>query len=79
MIDTVIPIPVDAETARVYREASAEDQKKIQLLLRLRLRELAELPSGSLAEIMDEIGTKAEARGLTPPFEEYRSSHHKSL
>ena len=64
MIDTVIPIPVDAETARVYREASAENQKKIQLLLRL--RELAELPSGSLAEIMDEIGTKAEARGLTP-------------
>ncbi|MCZ7571385.1 MAG: hypothetical protein M5U01_22800 [Ardenticatenaceae bacterium] len=65
MIDTVIPIPVDAETARVYREASAEDQKKIQLLLRLRLRELADLPSGSLADIMDEIGTKAEARGLT--------------
>jgi len=66
MIDTVIPIPVDAETARVYREASAEDQKKIQLLLRLRLRELADLPGGSLADIMDEIGTKAEARGLTP-------------
>jgi hypothetical protein len=66
MIDTVIPIPVDAETARVYHEASAENQKKIQLLLRLRLRELAELPSGSLAELMDEIGTKAEARGLTP-------------
>jgi hypothetical protein len=66
MIDTVIPIPVDAETARVYRDASAEDQKKIQLLLRLRLRELAELPNSSLAEIMDEIGTKAEARGLTP-------------
>jgi hypothetical protein len=66
MIDTVIPIAVDAETARVYHEASAENQKKIQLLLRLRLRELAELPSGSLAELMDEIGTKAEARGLTP-------------
>jgi len=65
MIDTVIPIPVDAETARVYHEASAEDQKKFQLLLRLRLRELAELPNGSLAEIMDEIGAKAEARGLT--------------
>jgi hypothetical protein len=48
MIDTVIPIPVDAETTRVYHEASAEDQRKIQLLLRLRLRELAELPRGSL-------------------------------
>jgi hypothetical protein len=66
MIDTIIPIPVDLETARVYHEASPEDQKKIQLLLRLRLRELAELPSGSLGDIMDEIGAKAEARGLTP-------------
>jgi hypothetical protein len=66
MIDTVIPIPVDAETARIYHEASTEAQKKIQLLLRLRLRELAELPSGSLSDIMDEVGTKAEARGLTP-------------
>lgn len=66
MIDTVIPIPVDAETARIYHEAPAEAQKKIQLLLRLRLRELAELPSGSLSDIMEEIGTKAEARGLTP-------------
>jgi hypothetical protein len=66
MIDTVIPIPVDAETARVYRTASAEDQKKIQILLRLRLRELTTLPSRSLIDIMDDIGVKAEARGLTP-------------
>jgi hypothetical protein len=66
MTDTVITIPVDADTARVYREASAEDQKKIQILLRLRLRELAELPGSSLREIMDSIGAKAEARGLTP-------------
>jgi hypothetical protein len=65
MTDTVITIPVDADTARVYREASAEDQKKIQILLRLRLRELAELPGSSLREIMDRIGAKAEARGLT--------------
>ena len=37
-----------------------------RLLLRLRLRELAELPTDSIVEIMDDIGAKAEARGLTP-------------
>lgn len=66
MADTEITIPVDAETARVYQAASAEDQKKIRLLLRLRLRELADMPRSSLREIMDEIGAKAELRGLTP-------------
>jgi hypothetical protein len=66
MTDIAITIPIDAETARVYREASVEDQRKIQLLLRLRLRELAELPTASLRHVMDEIGAKAETRGLTP-------------
>ncbi len=66
MPETAITIPVDAETAQVYHTASPNDQKKIQLLLRLRLRELAELRTGSLVEIMDDIGAKAEARGLTP-------------
>jgi hypothetical protein len=51
MTDTIISIPIDPETVRVYREASPEDQKKIQLLLRLRLCELAQLPSDSLGDI----------------------------
>ena len=66
MPEAAITIPVDAETARAYHTASPDDQKKIQLLLRLRLRELSELPTDSLFEIMDDIGAKAEARGLTP-------------
>lgn len=66
MSETIIALPVDAETARVYHTASSEDRKKIQVLLRLRLRELTEPPSSSLAEIMDDIGAKAQARGLTP-------------
>lgn len=66
MQEAIITVPVDAETARAYHTASADDQRKIQLLLRLRLRELTELPLNSLAEIMDDIGAKAEARGLTP-------------
>ena len=66
MSETTITLPIDAETARAYHAASPEDRKKIQLLLRLRLRELAELPTGSLIEIMDDIGAEARARGMTP-------------
>ncbi len=40
--------------------------KKIQLLLRLRVRELFAQSNVSLQQIMDDIGAKAEARGLTP-------------
>ena len=66
MPEAAITIPVDAETARAYHSASPGDQKKIQVLLRLRLRELSELPKNSLVEIMNAIGDKAEERGLTP-------------
>lgn len=66
MRDTMITIPVDAETARAYQAASEDDQKKMQVLLRLRLRELTTASTVSLRDLMDEIGTEAEARGMTP-------------
>jgi hypothetical protein len=66
MTNTTISIPVDEATALAYSQASVEEQKKIQLLLRLRIHELF-IPSDiSLQQIMDDIGAKAEARGLTP-------------
>lgn len=60
-----ITIPLDAETARRYAEAPTEMQRKYQLLLSLWLRELVG-SSRSLSDIIDEIGAKAQARGLTP-------------
>jgi hypothetical protein len=66
MAETKIYIPVDAATAQAYTKPSIEEQKKIQLILRLRVRELLSIPSVSLSQLMDEIGAKAEARGLTP-------------
>ncbi len=66
MADVMIELPVDSDTAQAYTAASLEDQKKMQLLLRLRLRELTGMPSRSLGEIMDEMGANAAARGLTP-------------
>ncbi|NJO51295.1 MAG: hypothetical protein HC840_19700 [Leptolyngbyaceae cyanobacterium RM2_2_4] len=64
--DTTISIPVDETTAQAYNQASTEDQKKIQIFLQLRIRELLNSSTYSLSQLMDEIGAKAEARGLTP-------------
>jgi len=66
MATATISIPVDPESARAFSEASPEEQRKLALLLNLRLRELTMGPVRSLKEIMDEIGAQAEARGLTP-------------
>jgi hypothetical protein len=66
MSTSTIHIEVDSETARAFALAPAEEKRKIQLLLDLRLRELTSPPAKSLKEIMDEIGANAEARGLTP-------------
>lgn len=66
MTNAIISIPVDEATAIAYNQASAEEQKKIQSLLRLRVQELFTRPDISLSQIMDDIGANAEAQGLTP-------------
>lgn len=66
MATATISIEVDPETARAFAQASEEQQRKLRLLLKLRLREFTVNPVRSLAQIMDEIGQEAEARGLTP-------------
>lgn len=62
---TTISIPLDSETARIYAQASAEEQKKLRLLLSLWLREFV-VSSRPLEAVMDELSDKARARGLTP-------------
>jgi len=66
MATATISIEVDADSARVYSEASAQERQKLELLLGLRLRELTAGSTRPLKDIMDEIGARAEARGLTP-------------
>lgn len=63
---STISIEVDEDAARAYAAASAEEKQKVQLLLNLRLREIVSKPPRTLRVVMDEIGTEAEARGLTP-------------
>jgi hypothetical protein len=66
MTISTIALEVDPDTARAFSAASAEEKQKIHLLLALRLRELLNRPARPLKEVMDEIGAKAQARGLTP-------------
>lgn len=66
MTTQTISIAVDADSALALSRASAEERRKLELLLSLRLRELVAKPPRSLGEIMDQIGAEAEARGLTP-------------
>ena len=66
MTTATISIEVDADAAKAFAAASQEERRKLELLLALRLRELTADPIRPLREIMDEMGTQAVARGLTP-------------
>jgi hypothetical protein len=68
MATATLTIQVSEEAARAFTLVSPEDQRKIQLLLDLRLRDLtiSPLPQRSLQTVMDEIGKNAAARGLMP-------------
>ncbi len=65
-----ISITVDADAARTFCQASPDARRRIEFLLGLRLRELTSKDARSLQVIMDEIGTEAEAKGLTPDMVE---------
>jgi len=64
MATSAISIEVDESAARAFAAASAEERRKLQLLLSLRLRELTSNAARPLKEVMDDIGRRAEARGL---------------
>jgi len=66
MPDSMITIPLDPQTALAYSSASPEEKKKLEALLSLWLRALTAGQYPSLQKTLDEIGRKAEARGLTP-------------
>jgi hypothetical protein len=66
MAKSSITIPLDPQTARAYDSAAPEEKRKMQALLGLWLRELANGENRSLQQILDEAGRKAKERGLTP-------------
>ena len=64
MTDT-ITIAVDPDLAEVYRAASNQNRRKLDLLLNLHLRGVTQTGE-SLHDVMAEITRNARARGLTP-------------
>jgi hypothetical protein len=60
-----ITIPLDPQTALAYDATRADEKKKIQVLLGLWVRELTATEHPSLSKVLDEVGRKAQARGLT--------------
>lgn len=60
-----ITIQVDAEAARAFKSASAQDRRKLEALLSIRLSEAIKTRD-SLKAIIGEISQKAQERGLTP-------------
>jgi ferritin-like protein len=66
MATATISIQVDKEAAKAFAAAPTEEQRKIELLLSLRLQDLTIGSQRPLKAVMDESGKQAEARGLTP-------------
>lgn len=65
MANRAITISVDLEAAEAYEAASADERRKLDLLLSLKLAE-ATKGERSLEDVMREISRRAQARGLTP-------------
>ena len=66
MVTEPITLQIEADAARAFRSASADEQEKLQTLMSVLLREYAKVDAASLKKTMDEIGGRAKERGLTP-------------
>jgi hypothetical protein len=61
---TTINMEIDETTANIFTAAPAEDRNRLSVLWGVLIREYQAAPS-FLGKLMDEIGNKAEDRGLT--------------
>jgi hypothetical protein len=59
-----ITIEVDSDIQEAFERASAAEKQEISSLITVFFRK--SLASKNLVEVMEEIGTRAESRGLTP-------------
>jgi hypothetical protein len=66
MSGITITIPTDRDTAEKYNRASETERRKIQLLLQVVLQHSTGSSTASLQQLMNEMSTEAQARGLTP-------------
>lgn len=61
-----ITINVDAEAARIFKSASPEERRKLELKFTLQLLGTGQQQQQSLEELAREVSRKAQERGLTP-------------
>lgn len=61
---TTIKMELDTDTAGIYTSASPEDRNRLCVLWGVLIREYQAAPS-ALEKLMNEIGSRAEERGLT--------------
>ena len=73
-----IIIRVDPETARAFNSTSAQERRKLELLLNFKLKESLN-KSDSLLEIMDEISQEVLEKGLTLEILQSLLEDEKSL
>lgn len=66
MVTEPITLEIEVDAARAFRSASADEQEKLQTLMSVLLREYAKTDATSLKTTMDEIGKRAQEKGLTP-------------
>ncbi|HXD11778.1 MAG TPA: hypothetical protein VN653_17060 [Anaerolineales bacterium] len=59
-----ITVQLDSDAAKIYQSTPPKEQAKIRLLFSILLREFAD-SARTLEAVMDEIGGRAEALGLT--------------
>ena len=64
MKTSTVSVKLDSDVAAVFQKASPEDRRRLCALWALLLHEYKTAPTPLLA-LMDQIGTKAVARGLT--------------
>ncbi len=60
-----ITLQIDADSARIFKSASRDDQEKLELLLGVLFKEYARSDADSLKSTMDNVARKARQRGLT--------------
>ncbi|MBX7104761.1 MAG: hypothetical protein K1X57_11815 [Gemmataceae bacterium] len=65
MPTSTVSVELDPETGRVYDEAPDEVKLRLKLILSHKAREVFQKSNESLKEIMDEVGIRATAMGLT--------------
>lgn len=66
MATETITLEIDSDVARAFKSVSEEQRAKLQILLGIWLQEFSRAEGSTLPQTMDEIGNKAESRGLTP-------------